>query len=121
MTGNPLPWIVIAAVVVMTLYAKGHLRLPALKAKPSRENANFTSAPDIFGPKVDIDALAKLGSYVLGVALAKSVRAEAETSLAHQMGQDATRAMSERVTAPFSEPAPAGQSNSQAPAPPVPR
>ena len=100
MTGNPLPWIIIASAVLLTLIYKGQLRLPT----PKPANATPTR------PAPDVDGLVKLGSFILGLAFAKAVRIEAEASIAGQIASDAGKAIHEKFTAPFSVPAPAGPS-----------
>lgn len=106
MTGNPTPWIVIAAIVLVALYFKGHLKLPA--TKPANVNLPGPTALAPSGPAVDVDGLVKLGSYVLGLAFAKAVRIEAESSLAGKIARDAGEAIHKQFTDPFSVPAPAG-------------
>lgn len=106
MTGNPLPWIVLAAVVAATLFLKGYVKLPTGRPASPQTGASI-QAPQS-APGVDVDALAKLGSYVLGLAFAKAVRLEAESVLTNKVARDATDAMTAMFTAPFSAPASAG-------------
>jgi hypothetical protein len=123
MTGNPLPWIVLSAIVAVTLVLKGYVKFPSSRtAAPSTGPATTVQSLDPFathGP-VDIDALVKVGSYALGVAFAKAVRAEAEMSLACTVARDAETEIRSRFTAPFKSPAPAGQNPNQAGVPPSP-
>lgn len=118
MLANPMPWIILSAAVVVTLFFKGHLKLPVARAASQlRSVMTPTASPT---NTVDVDALAKLGSHVLGVALAKAVRAEAEATIAFKMASDATAAIHATFTSPFSQPAPAGPDPSQAGGPPSP-
>ncbi len=110
MTGNPLPWLVLASIVAGSLVYKGYLKLPS-----SPQEVGITPIPTAIAqagagpvPGVDIDALVKLGSGVLGLAFAKAKRLEAEEGLARRIAEDAGTAIEATFTAPFSVPAPAG-------------
>lgn len=112
MSGNPLPWIVIAGIVLVALYLKGYFRLPvsAKQSSPALTPGpvNLTADTPSRTSGIDVDNLAKLGSYTLGLAFAKAVRAEAESTVAGQFARDAGEALHAKFTAPFSAPAPAG-------------
>lgn len=110
MSANPLPWFIIASVVLLMLAMKGHLKFPAFPhaASPS-PSASAVNALDALVSRPDVNELAKLGSYALGIAFAKSIRAEAETALAHKIAQEAGEAIHAKFTDPFSPPGQAGQ------------
>lgn len=108
MTGNPLPWIVLASVVVVSLYFKGYLKLPAKKIDEPIPPASTVNGVTASG-QTDINALVGLGSYALGLAFAKAKRLEAEEGLAHRIALEAGATIEATFTAPFSPPAPAGQ------------
>lgn len=112
MSGNPLPWIVLAAIVAATLVMKGYVKFPS--GRPAFPSAASTVQSVASSPTVDVDALAKLGSFSLGLAFAKAVRAEAESTLAHTIARQAGESIHATFTAPFSPPAPAGQPPLQA-------
>lgn len=109
MTGNLMPWIILAAVVLATLTYKGYFKLPSAPAVPPGPSSVGTtwamshSAPS----ESNIDGLAKLGSYVLGLALARAVRSEAEATIGGTFAREAAEALHAKFTAPFSAPAPA--------------
>lgn len=113
MSGNPLPWIVLASVVLASLHFKGYLKLPA--GKPAEPLPPASTVQQEAGPgRADIDALVGLGSYALGVAFAKAKRIEAEEGLAHRIALEAGATIEATFTNPFSTPAPAGLDPNQA-------
>lgn len=64
MSGNPLPWIVLASVVLASLHFKGYLKLPA--AKPAAPHQSSSIVSQVAGPgPANIDSLVGLGSHAL--------------------------------------------------------
>jgi hypothetical protein len=120
MTGNPLPWAVLAAVVFVTLAFKGYVKLPPLArpAGPALPPPAAAAQTPSTRSAVDPDELAKLGSLTLGLAFAKAKRREAEEHIAYEIARTAGEAIHATFTGPFSPPAPAGQGPSQAAANP---
>ena len=112
MSGNPLPWIVLAAIVVVSLHVKGYLKFPA--TKPDFQEPSAPGRVPTVASATDIDALVRLGSHALGLAFAKAKRIEAEEGLAHRIALEAGASIEATFTAPFSKPEPAGQDPNQA-------
>jgi len=113
MSGNPMPWIVLASVVLASLYLKGYLKFPPAPSAVVNLPGPAVQSPSQGQSTINIDDLAKLGSYTLGLAFAKAVRAEAESTVAGQIARDAAETIHARFSSPFSMPGPAGQDPNQ--------
>jgi hypothetical protein len=124
MTGNPLPWIVLSAIVAVTLVLKGYVKFPSSRtasqpAVPPTNNPVSNVTYQSASPS-EAFLLEKLDSHTLGVYFALASRREAEANLAHSIARKAGDDIGAMFTAPFSPPAPAGQTPSQAGVPPTP-
>ena len=79
MSGNPLPWIVLASVVLGSLLFKGYLKFPAAKPAANaicpRQSHSQVAGP---GPANDRTPWSGSGVTLLGLAFAKAKRIEAE-------------------------------------------
>lgn len=108
MTGNPLPWIALLGVVVVTLLYKGYVKLPSAPARGHGHHTPPQSSSSV------------LGSQDLGILFAQAMRREAEEEMARQFAREAGDQIKSTFTAPFLPPAPAGQAPSQPGNPPTP-
>lgn len=109
---NPVPYLILLAVVLLALHAKGYIKLPARPVVRHPEPVNTMQTPssraDITAGEDLIDRLARLhGSHILGLAFAKAKKTEVEIDLAGKVARDAADAMGKFYSAPFSDPAPA--------------
>ena len=88
MPENPLPWLILAGIVLASLHYKGYLKLPNRAANATR-------------PPVG-DELVKLGSHALGIAWGKAIKIEAKLLVASSVSREAGEALMKRFTDPFS-------------------
>jgi hypothetical protein len=108
MTNNLTAWLVLAAIVVVTLVWKGYIKLPSQfrqpRQLPSPRIMNGCDSPIDRAPSPV--RLEEYGSHALAVAFARSARREAEDEVAFRMADDAARKIRQSFMAPFSVPAP---------------
>ena len=95
MISNLSIWLAIAAVVLVTLYYKGYVKLPSA----ARSGATESSAQK------------------LGVAYHKALYAEAQAEMFEEMAKSRADLIKERLTAPFSTPESAGPTTAGVPQP----
>lgn len=117
MSGNMMPWLILAAVVVATLAYKGYLKMPASHSAsrpPTPVNPPMAGVTYQSATPAEAHILERLDSHTLGVYFALAKRREVEAGLAHKIADDAGKDIEATFTAPFSKPAPTGQDPNQA-------
>lgn len=133
MTDNLTPWLVLAAIVALTLVWKGYIRLPTSLSGGSNNKAiavpiavpmgyppsNLENpARGAMSPALnDSDLLDGFSAWQLGIAFAKAAKREAEHGLAQNIANSHLNDMMATFQGPFSVPsAPpaAGQTPNQA-------
>lgn len=92
MTGNPMPWVIFAIVVVASLVAKGYIPMSLTKR---------VGVPDRPGLPPDAP-LSGHDSHVLGHYFALACRREAEQQIAMKIADDASATIKAAFSAPFS-------------------
>lgn len=108
MTGNYLPWIAAACILLVSLIWKGYVKNPFLKAAPTAPHQAVVSyATDTPSRQAPVN-LEGLDSHYLGLAFARAKRREAEDGIAYEMAKQAGDLITAAFTAPFAKPAPAG-------------
>lgn len=119
MSGNPLPWLILFALVVGVLAFKGYIRLPSTKPRPaSFPPASVVQAPASV-PMPAAPGLEDHPAWILGLAFAKAAKREAEHGLASTIANQHLDDMIARFQSPFSPPAPPAAGPSPAPAGPA--
>jgi hypothetical protein len=132
LSGNPVPWLILIAIVAAVLIAKGYLKLPSLARSLAQPASGLRIAEDLGKTALDAargnlaavaqDAattlvdVGKLTAQELGVLMAQKAQAEAHAELATQLAHDAASTIKATFQAPFS-PAAATASSPAAPTP----
>lgn len=102
MTGNPYPWIVLVAIVVVVLFSKGYFKLPSLSGQPAGRSQAATPIQSF------LPWSTPTSSQELGILFAKAMRQEVENDILSENAKNAAEAMKASFSAPFAAPAPAG-------------
>ena len=99
MASNPMPWVILACVVLAVLYFKGYVHLPRTGTSPVQP----------IGPLMTPDAPpAAADSTALGILFAQAKRREVEDKIAIQVALEAGKQIEEMFASPFLKPATAG-------------
>lgn len=117
MTANYLPWLVLLAIVAVSLVFKGYVKLPGAGRSQQPAPQGQTMGHAVTNKPPVIADLEFYDSRTLAFYLSLASRREAERAFANQVADQAVEAAKAAHSAPFSAPAPAGQTQPPASAP----
>lgn len=98
MTGNLMPWIIMALIVLASLIWKGYVKMPPFSRHPQAMPPAGPAPLVPGGPSIST-------STYLGVLFAQAVRREAEEEIAGLIAKQAQDSIKATFQAPFSPPA----------------